>query len=74
MKKVKTIRGYLKLLKEFEKHGISCLKGYQYLDQQTRVDLSEPSVATGNVINDEELFERIESQLKAKIIHEDFQL
>ena len=69
MKRVKTIRAYMKLLQFVESHGIADLKGYEYLDRETQIDIGQSSVFIGNEINCGELFHRIDEQLQAKIIN-----
>ena len=52
MKEPKTIKGYIKLIRNIEKIAVSTLKGYDDLNQEQKNILSEISGQISNNINE----------------------
>lgn len=52
MKEPKTIKGYIKLIRNIEKIAVSTLKGYDNLNQEQKNILSEISGQISNNINE----------------------
>lgn len=52
MKKPKTIKGYISLMRKIEKFTVSDLKGFNELSDQTKEDLGNLLGSISNIVND----------------------